>query len=375
MRIIFFENNPAYFLSHRLSLAQALRVEGHDVQVLAMPGPAVEKIKAAGFVFHPVVLQRSGRNPFVELLALIRICRLYRKLRPDLVYQITVKPVIYGTLAARFVKVPSVLNVISGLGYFAMQEGTGSALFRKFIFFLYKMALRHPHQKIIFHNGDDRALFVAKHIVTQDQAVVVPGSGVDMKYYTPTEEPPGMPVVVLPARMLRDKGVAEFVDAATALRNTGLSARFLLVGGVDPGNPSAISETQLQQWNRAGNVEWTGHAKDMRAVYANSHVVCQPSYREGLAKVLIEAAACGRAVVSTDTPGCRDAVVAGETGLLVTPRDSNELAKALRQLVEDATLRKEMGHKARQYALKNFSVERIVELTMDVIRQLIKLPD
>jgi glycosyltransferase involved in cell wall biosynthesis len=375
MRIIFFENNPAYFLSHRLSLAQALRVEGHDVQVLAMPGPAVEKIKAAGFVFHPVVLQRSGRNPFVELLALIRICRLYRKLRPDLVYQITVKPVIYGTLAARFVKVPSVVNVISGLGYFAMREGTGSALFRNFIFSLYKMALQHPHQKIIFHNGDDRALFVAKHIVTQDQAVVVPGSGVDMKYYTPTEEPPGIPIVVLPARMLRDKGVVEFVDAATVLRNTGLSARFLLVGGVDPGNPSAISETQLQQWNREGNVEWKGHAKDMRAVYANCHVVCQPSYREGLAKVLIEAAACGRAVVSTDTPGCRDAVVAGETGLLVTPRDSNELAKALRQLVEDATLRKEMGHKARQYALKNFSVERIVELTMDVIRQLIQLPD
>lgn len=375
MRIIFFENNPAYFLSHRLGLAQALRAEGHDVHVLAMPGQAVATIRAAGFVFHPVPLKRSGLNPFSELLTLARICSLYRKLRPELVYQITVKPVIYGTLAARIVNVRSVMSVISGLGYFALQEGVGGGLFRRFIFLLYRIALRHPNQRIVFHNGADRDLFVARHIVAMQQTTVVPGSGVDMSYYTPSEEPSGIPVVVLPARMLRDKGVFEFVDAATKLRNAGLSARFLLVGGADPGNPSAIPETQLQQWNVEGNVEWQGHAADMRAVYAGCHVVCQPSYREGLARVLIEAAACGRAVVSTDVPGCRDAVVAGETGLLVPPRDSTRLAQALRKLIEDAALRKKFGHDARQHALKHFAVERIVELTMASIHQLVRKPD
>lgn len=367
LRILFFENNPAYFLSHRLPLARAVRDRGYEVHVATMPGPAEAAIRAAGFDFHPLKFSRGGMNPFAELRTLWRIRRLYRRLRPTFVYQVTIKPVIYGTLAARSARVPRAISVISGLGYFALQGGLGGRLFRHGIFALYRFALRHPRQKIVFHNAHDRGLFVQKGIVKADDAIVVPGSGVDTRYFSPLAEPAGVPVVILPARMLRDKGVYEFVAAAAALRTSGLHARFLLAGGADAHNPSAIPEAQLQHWNEAGSVEWLGHVSDMRGLYTQSHIVCLPSYREGLAKVLLEAGACGRPVVATDVPGCRDAVLAGETGLLVPSRDHMALAAALRQLIEDKKLRRHLGEAGRRHVAANFSVERVIAMTTAVL--------
>lgn len=372
MRIVFFENNPAYFLSHRLNLAQALRAEGHVIHVLAMPGQAARTIEAAGFIFHPVPLKRGSFNPFTEFRTLIWLYRFYRGLRPDLVYQVTIKPVIYGTLAARFARVRLLVNVISGLGYFALQKGIGGNLLRQFVFFLYWVSLRHPHQKIIFHNDDDRMLFANRKIVALNQSTVVPGSGVDVEHYTLLNEPPGVPVVVLPARMLRDKGVGEFVAAATILKIAGVQAKFILAGDTDPENPSAIAESVLHQWNKEGNIEWIGHELNMRKIYAVCHIVCLPSYREGLARVLIEAAACGRAVVTTDVPGCRDAIVSDETGLLVPPHDAQLLADALQKLILNGTLRHQMGHKGRRYVVERFSIARIIVLTLEIISQLEK---
>lgn len=368
--ILFFENNPAYFLSHRLPLARAVQDRGYEVHVAAMPGPTEAAIRAAGFDFHPLELSRGGMNPFAELRTLWRIRCLYRELKPQLVYQVTIKPVIYGTLAARSARVPRVMSVVSGLGYFAMQSGIRGGLFRQFIFTLYRFALRHPHQKIVFHNQQDRELFVKRGMVRASDALMVPGSGVDVKYFSPQAEPAGVPVVMLPARMLRDKGVHEFVAAAKALRAAGVQARFLLVGGADAGNPSAIPEAQLQRWNVEGNIEWLGHVQDMRALYAQSHIVCLPSYREGMARVLLEAAACGRPVVTTDVPGCRDAVLARETGLLVPPCDSTALAAALRQLIEDKALCRRMGKAGRHHVVANFSVEQVVMLTMTALAAL-----
>lgn len=370
MRILFFENNPAYFLSHRAGLARHLREQGHEIHVASIPGDATKRIVESGFTFHAISFSRSGRNPFGELLVLIRICRLYRTVQPDLVYQVTVKPVIYGSLAARFVGVKSVVSVISGLGYSATLPGLTGKVFRRIVFFLYRAALRHPRQRIVFHNNEDLKLFVRKRIVSAAESVVIPGSGVDMEHYRVTEEVSGIPTAVLPARMLRDKGVVEFVEAARILRENGVQARFVLAGDVDPGNPSAISEDELRQWNRDGAIEWVGHVRDMRKLYETCHVVCLPSYREGLAKALIEAAACGRPVISTRVPGCRDAVLDGETGLLVAPRDSRQLAEGLQRLLQDTALRRDMGSKGRDFAENNFSVEHIVLATMNLIARL-----
>ncbi len=369
-RILFFENNPAYFVSHRLPLALAVRDMGYAVHVAAMPGQAAERIRAAGFEFHPLPFQRGSMNPFRELLTLWRIRRLYRDLQPQLVYQVTIKPVIYGTLAARNARVPRVVSVVSGLGYFALQDSLRGTLLRNLVFGFYRFALRHPCQRVIFHNPEDRDAFVCQGILSQADTDVVPGSGVDMIYFNVSDEPAGVPVVVLPARMLRDKGVHEFVAAAAALRAAGVQARFLLAGGTDTGNPSAIPEAQLRQWHAEGDIEWLGQVPDMRALYATSHIVCLPSYREGMAKVLIEAAACGKPVVTTDVPGCRDAVLAGETGLLVPVRDVQELAAAIRRLIEDSTLRRRLGRQGRLLVENRFSTDRVVVVTLDILRAL-----
>lgn len=369
-RLLFFENNAAYFLSHRLPLALAMRARGDEVHVAAIAGPAAEKIRAAGFEFHPVEFTRGGVNPAREWLAARRVRALYRELQPALAYQVTVKPVIYGTLAARRAKVPAVLNVVSGLGYFAAQSGLRGNILRNFGFAMYRHALRHPNQMVIFHNADDREEFVRRGVVADHEAVVLPGSGVDLDYFRVTKESADPPLVVLPARMLREKGVMEFIEAAQRLLREGVRARFLLAGKLDPQNPSAIAEAELRRRCAATGVQWNGPVTDMRALYAASHIVCLPSWHEGMPRVLLEAAACGRPAVATNVPGCRDAVTDGETGLLVSPRNAAELAAALRKLILDAALRQRLGARGRVIAEERFSAQQVVARTVEIMEGL-----
>lgn len=373
-RLLFFENNPAYFLSHRLTLARTAQRLGFEVQVATMPGQSTRAIEAAGFAVHTVRMHRSSMNPLAEWLTLVRIRRLYRKLRPDLVYQVTAKPVIYGTLAARRVKVPHLVSVVSGLGYAATRPGIKGRILRYMLFRLYRFSLRHPSQKVIFHNRDDRDLFVSKHIVKPADTEVVPGSGVAMEYFSPQAEPPGIPKVLFPSRVLRDKGAVEFVGAAASLRAAGVQAQFLVAGGTDPGNPSALSEAQIRRWTAEGIIEWLGHTRDMRALYAQVHIVCLPSYREGLPKALIEAAACGRPVVTTDVPGCREVLIDGETGLLVPARDTAALVAALKRLIEDPGLRLRMGNAGRRYVATRFSTAQVIAQSTAIFTALLPLP-
>ena len=369
-RLLVFENNPAYFLSHRLVLAKTLAGLGYDIHVATMPGTAAKEIQAAGFTHHAIKFSRSGINPIGEFLVLLRVIRLYARVKPDLVYQITVKPVIYGSLAARYTRVPAVVSVISGLGFVATGSGRMTFFLRSAVFLLYRFALRHARQCIIFHNHNDQEVFIKRGITARGKTQVMPGSGVDIQYFTPSPEIPGTPVVLLPARMLRDKGIYEFVAAAARLRISGVQARFLLAGSLDPDNPGAIPETLLQQWNSEKNVEWLGQVTDMHGLYSNSHVVCLPSYREGIPRVLLEAAACGRPVITTDVPGCRDAIQAGETGLLVPARDVEKLAVALKRLIDDPGLRVRMGRQGRRLAEKRFSAARVTADTVAVIQEL-----
>jgi glycosyltransferase involved in cell wall biosynthesis len=221
----------------------------------------------------------------------------------------------------------------------------------------------------IFQNEADRAEFAARGIGHPDRTVLIPGSGVDLQRFQASAEPPGVPVVVLPARMLRDKGVAEFVDAARRLRRARVPARFALVGAQDPDNPSALSREELEAWVREGVVEWWGHRADMPEVYRGCHVVCLPSYREGRPKALLEAAAAGRCVVTTDVPGCRDCVEHGTSGLLVPPRDAGALADALTMLLADPARRAAMGREARLRAERDFGVEAVVDATLALYRR------
>lgn len=372
MRILYVVNDANFFLSHRLPLALAAQGEDFEVHVATPLSDDVEKIHAAGFTFHPIPLTRRGAHMGEELASVIALYRLYRKVKPDLVHLVTIKPVLYGGIAARLASVPAVVSAVTGLGYVFIAQGLKASLLRTAVKGTYRFALGHANGRVIFQNPDDRSSFLMSKLVDTRQTVLIKGSGVDMAQFSPAPESPGAPLVVFAARMLWDKGVGEFVDAARRLCDRGIKARFALVGDTDSGNPAAVPKSQLESWQQSGVVEWWGQYTNMPMVFAQSHIVALPSaYGEGVPKVLIEAAASGRPIVTTDTPGCREIVRHGENGLLVPVRNVAALAEALRRLIEDAELRRRMGAKGREIAMAEFSVERVVGETLDVYRQLL----
>ncbi len=371
MRILYVVNDANFFLSHRLPLALAAQGEGFDVHVATPLSDDAEKILAVGFTFHPIPLTRRGVHLGEELASVVALYRLYRKVKPDLVHLVTIKPVLYGGIAARLAGVPAVVSAVTGLGYVFIARGFKASLLRMIVKGAYRFALGHANGRVIFQNPDDRSSFLMSRLVDARQTVLIKGSGVDMAQFSPVPEPPGLPLVVFAARMLWDKGVGEFVDAARQLCDRGIKARFALVGDTDSGNPAAVPKSQLESWQQSDVVEWWGQHANMPMVFAKAHIVCLPSYREGLPKVLIEAAASGLPIVATDVPGCREIVRDGENGFLVPVRDATALAEALRRLIEDAELRRRMGAKGREIAMAEFSVERVVSETLDVYRQLL----
>lgn len=370
--LLFTVNDAGFFLSHRLPIAQAAAAAGYDVQVATAPGPAVARVLAEGFTHHAVPLSRRGLNPFSELRTLAALTALYRRLKPDLIHHVTIKPVLIGSIAARLARSPAVVSAVSGLGYVFITPGWPARVLRAVIRAGYRLALRRPGTRVIFQNPDDRREFLDQKLIDPKAAVLIKGSGVDTVQFDVQPEREGVPLIVLPSRMLWDKGVGEFVKAARSLRAQGIEARFALVGDSDPGNPTAIPETRLRAWQDKGEVEWWGHRGDMPAVLAQAHIVCLPSYREGLPKSLIEAAACGRAIVACDVPGCREIARHNENALLVPPRDPVALAEALRKLIADPQLRQRMGQRGRSMVEAEFSLERVVAETLATYAALLR---
>jgi glycosyltransferase involved in cell wall biosynthesis len=370
-RILFVANDAPFFVSHRVPLALAAQEAGYDVIVAAPPhdiaGPA---LSAAGLARVEYRLTRSGTSPIEEVRSIVALGRLYRALRPDVVHHVAMKPALYGSIAARLAGVPCVVNAFTGLGTLFVNPTMRGAVARRLFLSAYGIAILGPRRRTIFQNEDDRALFLEARAVRLGQTVIIRGSGVDLAQFRPTPEPDGPPLVVVPSRMLRDKGIVEFVEAAAVLRSSGVVARFALIGDGDDGNPSSISAHQLHQWAASGVVEWWGHRRDMMNVLRQSSIVCLPSYREGLPKSLIEAAAAGRAMVATDVPGCRDVVQDGVTGLLVPVRDSHALAVALRRLIESPDLRAAMSRESRRLAESTFGLDRVLSATLALYDEL-----
>jgi glycosyltransferase involved in cell wall biosynthesis len=332
------------------------------VHISTAPSAAVAGILANGFPWHPVAVHRASRAPWREAKALVDIGRLYRRLRPDIVHHVTPKPVLYGTIAARITGVPAVVNAISGMGHaFADESGLVHGALQRLISAGYRVALRHPRTRVIFQNVDARADFIRRGWVRASETVLIRGSGVDVASFTVEARPERVPVVVLAARLLRTKGVGEFVAAARMLLTDGVRARFVLVGEPDSGNPATVTEAELRAWVADGTVEWWGHRTDMPRVLEDADIACLPSYYpEGLPKSLIEAAAAGLPIVTTDQPGCREVVRDGENGSLVPPRDPARLAAALRPLLDDRTLRERMGAAGRTRAEAEFTLDQVV---------------
>ncbi|NYT58988.1 glycosyltransferase [Alcaligenaceae bacterium] len=369
-RLLFVVNNPAFFLSHRLPLAVAAKAAGFDVHVATMDGPSVPDVVAHGLVHHVIPMSRSGKNPLEEINSIYALWRLFRRLQPDVVHAATIKPVLYGGIAARLAGVPGYLAAISGLGFIFTRPTKRFDFLRMAATTLYRLALGHRNSRVIFQNSNDRDVLRKAGVVRSDQVVMIRGSGADLDLFQAVPEPAGPPIAIMAARLLTDKGVLEFVEAARMTANYPSGLRWQLVGSPDPGNPASITPEQFEQWQREGVVECLGERSDVAELYQQAHIVVLPSYREGLPKSLVEAAACGRAVVTTDVPGCRDAITPDVTGLLVPVRDARALADAVLSLANDDTRRQAMGRAGRELAESEFDINKVAQVHLDLYVQL-----
>jgi len=369
-RLLFVVNNPAFFLSHRLPIALAAQRAGFDVHVATMDGDSVSRIKEYGLTHHVLPMTRSGKNPIQELKTAWALFRLFRRLRPDVVHLVTIKPVLYGGIAARLAGVPGVVSAISGLGFVFVAQGLKATVVRQIVTRLYRIALGHRNSRVVFQNTSDRDVLRGLHAVRDDQVVMIRGSGVDLAHYVEQAEPEPPVVALMVARLLRDKGVGEFVQAARLLRQQGVNVKMRLVGSIDAGNPASMTQADVEAWQHEGVVEALGERSDIAALNAAAHIAVLPSYREGLPRSLIEAAACGRAVVTTDVPGCRDAIEPNVTGLLVPSHDAKALADAIALLASDVALRQRMGRAGRALAEREFDIEDVSRKHVAIYRDL-----
>jgi glycosyltransferase involved in cell wall biosynthesis len=368
--VLFLVSEDWYFWSHRLPFAKAARDAGARVVVAASMASFVDRIRDEGFEPVHIPFDRAGSNPLRDLRTLWLIARAYRAYRPDLVHHIALKPVLYGSLAAALTGVPRFVNALAGMGFLIISDSLFARVFRPIVRFCLRAAGNRKNCRILVQNDNDRALLESGVGVASEHIVVIRGSGVDISAFAPTPEPAGPPIALCVSRMLWDKGIGELVEAAELLRTNGSSIKVRLVGPTDV-NPSGITQTQLEAWKAAGVVEVAGHSDDIAGEYARAHIAVLPSYREGLPKSLLEAAACARPIVATDVPGCRDICRHQETGLLVPRHSVTQLAEALQILADSATLRRQYGQAARRLAVERFADSIVTAETLGLYEQLL----
>ncbi|MGH8608164.1 MAG: glycosyltransferase family 4 protein, partial [Gammaproteobacteria bacterium] len=365
LRLLLFANTEWYLFNFRLALAKAARAQGAEVVLVSPPGPYGEKLRAEGFRWVPVPMARRSVNPIREVFVLWALWRLYRREKPDIAHHFTIKCVVYGGLAAKAAGTRGVVGAIEGMGYVFSGREFLARMLRPVVCRLLRFAMSGPKGRLTVHNLEDRRDIVDAGLMDASHVRVIAGTGIDTEQYQPRRQSSlwasgRTASVVFAARLLWDKGVGEFVRAAQALRAEGLDTQFLVAGEPDAGNPLSVPEEQLTAWREEGNVTLLGHVQDMPALMATADMVVLPSYyREGLPRTLIEAAAAGLPIVTTDAPGCREVVEDGVNGFVVPARNGAALAAAIRKLILDPALAARMGAASRQKALAQFD-ERIV---------------
>lgn len=375
MKVLLFANTDWYLYNFRRSLATALRAAGHELVLVSPPGEYGPKLRDLGFRWIPAPLSRRSLNPLREALLVDWLRRTMRRERVDLVHGFTIKCAVYGSLAARLAGIPARVNAVAGMGYVFTSEDLLAKLLRPVVRGLLKLALDGQGARLILQNPDDVALFKKSRLVRPENIRLIPSSGVDCGRFSPAptgeRRPPGVLRVLLAARLLWDKGLQEFADAAHALKASGRRIEFLLAGEPDVGNPAAVPQEVLAGWHRSGTLQLLGHVDDMPTLLRSVDIVVLPSYREGLPKGLIEAAACGIALVTTDVPGCREVVSDMVDGLLVPARDGKALAVAIARLADDEELRRRLAAAAHRRVQEEFDERRVIHKTLQVYGELV----
>lgn len=372
MKLFIVVNVDWFFLSHRKDIALSAQKNGYDVTVVTKDTGQKQNIEALGLKMIDLPMNRSGQNIIEELYTCWFLYRLYCRERPNLVHHVGLKTILWGTLAAKLSKVHGVVNAVSGLGIFFSEEN------KSLVSKLLPRVLRFSHHRkniaVIFQNEEDKGLFLKNRIIKEEQAFMIKGSGVDLSQYCYTPELESQKIkVLLTARMIVEKGVFVLVDAALKLKEKyGDKVEFLLCGGLDD-NPKAIKEEELKAVCGGGYIQWLGYRTDVLELLKSCHIVAFPSYyKEGLPKSLIEAAAVGRPIVTTNSIGCKETVVDGYNGYLIPVKDSDTLAEKLNILFEDENLRRKMGRNSRILAEKDFSIENVIHRHLEIYSQLSK---
>ena len=370
-RLLFLVNVDWFFVSHRLGIARAAMEKGYEVHVATTLTNQASIIQENGLILHEVKMSRSGSKIIGNLKTFIKIIKIFREVNPKLVHLVTIKPVILGGIAARFTKIHGVIAAVSGLGSSFLDEGTLGKIKRFFIKRLYRISLSNSNIQVICQNQNDIEDIQKISKLPLTNFSLIEGSGVSLTKFTYSEDKNEIPNVIMASRLLRDKGVTEFAEAARLLKESNTNVNMILVGETDPDNPSSITKSQVTSWEREGILEYWGHKEDMEKILQESSIVVLPSYREGFPKILIEAAACGRAVITTDVPGCRDAIYDGVTGILVPERNAIALANSIKELVINPNFYKEMGKRGRKMAESRFDVNNVISKHFKIYNQLL----
>ena len=375
-RILFVVNELSFFISHRLNIALAAKKEGYKVKIAY--GEVAKKkekilIQKKGIECFEIPLYRSSLNPLRELWSFFSILYNFYLFKPDIVHLITIKAYLYGGIAARLVRVPCVVSSIAGLGSFFHRKNLKNLIFKSLMYPIFHLAFRHPNQYTIVQNLEDKKILGNWGVLNFKKVHLIKGSGVELKKFFNLNEKKTIVTVCFASRLLKDKGVYDFVDAANLIKKRGLKARFLLVGSVDLDNPTSLTNRELNNIRNQQAVEVLGFKKNIAKLYSECHVVCLPSFfGEGIPKALIEAGAASRAIVTTNHPGCRDAIIPNKTGILVPIKSPKKLADAIQWLIEKPKERKKMGKAGRKLAEKIFPINKISQQHIKIYHALLR---
>ncbi len=372
MKLLFVVTEDWYFVSHRLNLAAAAVKSGHEVLVVTRIQKYREKIESHGIRVILLKMTRKFGNPVAECSAIYNLWKIYKQEQPDILHLVALKPVVYGGLAALFYRKAKIVYAIAGLGYVFSSKHKLARVLQPIIRLMFRILLSRKSTITIVQNPDDRSILIKRAGVNENRLCLIRGAGVDVSRYQSSPEKEGSIRIVLVSRMLWHKGINEFVEAAKILQNKGLAVNAQLAGIPDIDNPGSVPQVQLEAWHQEGVVEWLGYIDNITELWANSHIAVLPSYYgEGVPKSLIEAAACGRPIITTDSPGCKEIVKNGENGILVKCRNIAELVNAIEGLVVDKAKRLEMGCIGRKFVLEHFSDEKVIVETFNIYKSLV----
>ncbi len=371
-KILLAANTDWYLYNFRFSLIHMLKNQGYELVLVTPPGKFTSYFQENGFRWIPWNVKRQSTAPWSELNAILALRRIFRQEQPQLVHNHTIKSVLYGSIAARLNRMPNVVNSITGRGYVFLSNEAKAERLKLLAKPLYRLAFGNPNFAAIFENDGDRQYFIQENLVRSERTWLITGVGVDINRFSLQPESAGIPVILYSGRMLWDKGVGVLVDAVKILHQQNISARLVLVGEPDPGNPASIPSSQIDSWVKDGLAEWWGWQSDMNTIYGRSNLVALPTtYGEGVPTVLLEAAACGRAIVASDIPGCREIVQDGVNGVLISPGNPVSLAEALGKLVTDPGQRGRMGLAGRRLVEEKFTVDMVNEATLAVYQSVL----